>query len=111
MADDEGPPWRELTSDEYGPRNFPDSKGGAAWVASSECLRALLQRQHDGEFRLRLILREAADFRNFPGRDPNWKGDYDWGPDLALCCAEIWIERRNGRRKRVDTMSTRPRPW
>ncbi|WP_019906103.1 hypothetical protein [Methylobacterium sp. 77] len=108
---DEEPAWRDLLTSEYGPKVFPDDIGGSAWLSSSECLRALLQRQHNGEFKLRLVLREEVDFRRGPSRDPNWKGDYYWGPDLALCCAEVWVERKDGPRKRVDTMVTRPKVW
>lgn len=110
MSDDL-PPWKEITTDDYGPRNFRDTGGGTDWITSSETIRALLQRQHDGEFRLRLILREAVDLKRGPTVDPNWKGDYRWGPDLVLAVAEICIERKNGRRKRIDNLLTRPKPW
>jgi hypothetical protein len=101
------PPWLEVTTDHYMPRNFPDSYSGAAWVASTEYLRDLLQRQHDGEFRLRLVLREVVDFKSYPSRDPRWFWDYSHGPDLVLSAAEIVIETRDGRRRRVDLRGTR----
>ncbi|MCJ2131565.1 hypothetical protein [Methylobacterium sp. E-045] len=108
---DEPPPWREITTDEYAPRIFMDLGSSEAWIASSETLRLLLVRQHEGEFRLRLILREGVDLRWGPTADPNWRWDYAHGPEFALDAAEIWIERADGRRKRVDQMETRPQPW
>lgn len=108
---DELPPWREITTDDYAPRIFMDLGASEAWIASSETLRVLLVRQHEGEFRLRLILREGVDLRWGPTADPNWRWDYTHGPELALDAAEIWIERADGRRKRVDQMETRPQPW
>jgi hypothetical protein len=108
---DELPPWREITTDDYAPRIFVDLGSSAAWIASSDALRLLLARQREGEFRLRLILRESVDLRWGPTADPNWRWDYIHGPNLALDAVEIWIERENGRRKRVDQMETRPAPW
>lgn len=108
---DELPPWREITTDDYAPRIFVDLGPSAAWIASSETLRVLLVRQLEGEFRIRLILRECVDLRWGPTADPDWKWDYAHGPELALDAAEIWIERADGRRKRVDQMETRPMPW
>ena len=69
---DELPPWREITTDDYHPRAFPDGKGGAAWIASSQRIKDLLERQHAGELRLRLVLREAVDLKRGPRGDPTW---------------------------------------
>lgn len=108
---DEGPPWREITTDDYAPRAFTNLKALEAWNASTQTLKLLLRRQNVGEFRLRLILRESVDLRWRPTADPNWRWDYAHGPDIALDVAEVWIERDDGRRKRVDQMKTRPQPW
>jgi hypothetical protein len=108
---DEGPPWREITTDDYAPRVFTNLRALEAWNASTKTLKLLLLRQSLGEFRLRLILRESVDLRWGPTADPNWRWDYAHGPDIALDAAEIWIERADGRRKRVDQMETRPQPW
>ncbi|KQO84963.1 hypothetical protein ASF32_12965 [Methylobacterium sp. Leaf91] len=57
------PPWREIMTDDYAPCLFTDLGASEAWIASSETLRVLLVRKHEGEFRLRLVLREGVDLR------------------------------------------------
>lgn len=54
-----------------------------------------------GEFRLRLILREAVDLKRGPKMDPLWYWHYDPGPAAISCVAEIWIQTKDGRRRRV----------
>ena len=99
---DDGPPWRDVTTNDYAPRNYPDTVGGAAWIASTERIRELLVGQHEGRYRVRLILREAVDFEPRFNRNPDWFWHYSRGPDLVKSFAEIVIERKNGRRVRVE---------
>ena len=99
---DDGPPWREITTDDYAPRIYPDSNAGAAWIASTERVRELLKDQHGGLYRVRLILREAVDFEPRFNRNPDWFWHYARGADLVMSFAEIVIERKNGRRARVE---------
>lgn len=106
---DEPPPWREITTDDYHPRVFPDGKGGTAWIASSQRIKDLLERQHAGEFRLRLVLREAVDLKPGPRVDPTWLWDYDAGPAAIMSVAEIVIQTKDGRRrKEARTVSSAP---
>jgi len=102
VSDEAPPPWREITTDDYHPRNYPDSKGGAAWIASSKRIRELLQAQHDGEFRLRLIVRESTDLNRGPKVNPLWIFDYDVGPDAIMSAAEVWIQTKGGQRRKVE---------
>ncbi len=104
MADH--PSWREITTDDYAPRIFPTVRGQSPWVASCERIHELLKGQADGQYRLRLVLREAVDFKKAPSRNPAWWWDYDHGPDLALSVLDIHIERANGRRYEVDRRAT-----
>ncbi len=99
---DEAPPSREITTDDYAPRIYPDSIGGAAWIASTERVRELLRDQHAGLYRVRLVLREAVDFLPQPNRRPDWSWHYSRGPDVVMSLAEIVIERKTGRRVRVE---------
>ena len=99
---DDAPPWREVTTDDYAPRIYPDSIGGAAWIASTERIRELLKDQHAGLYRVRLVLREAVDFEPRFNRNPDWVWHYTRGPDLVMSFAESVIERKNGRRVRVE---------
>lgn len=98
---EEPPPWREITTDDYHPRIYPATSVSSQWIASCERIRDLLQRQHDGEFRLRLILREAMDLKRGPKVNPLWFWDYDSGPDTISCVTETWIQAKDGRRRRV----------
>ena len=95
------PPWREITTDDYAPRIFPAPTPSAPWIASSDRVYALLEGQHRGEYRLRLILREAVDLKRGPKADPSWYWDYDAGPPAITCVAETWILTKDGRRRRV----------
>jgi hypothetical protein len=61
----------------------------------------LLLQQHQGEIRLRLILREAVDLNRAPKANPLWCWDYDPGLDAISCVAEIWIQTKDRRRRRV----------
>lgn len=97
------PPWREITTDDYHPRTFPDTFSGRAWITSSETIRALLQRQYDGEFRLRLVLREAVDLKRGGVRNPEWVWDYNFGPSMIFDARETVILLKSGRRCFVAT--------
>ena len=94
-------PWREITTDDYHPRIFPATSPSAPWIASSNRVYALLQEQHRGECRLRLILREAIDLKRGPNANALWYWDYDAGPPAITCVAETWIQTKDGRRRRV----------
>jgi hypothetical protein len=98
---DASAPWREITTDDYHPRIFPATTASAQWIASTNCVAALLGEQHRGECRLRLILRESLDLKPGPKADPLWVWDYDAGPPAITCVAETWILTKDGRRRRV----------
>ncbi|MBX9934473.1 MAG: hypothetical protein K2Y56_23650 [Methylobacterium sp.] len=100
------PPWREITTDDYAPRIFPTVPGRSSWIAFCDRLRELLQEQADGQYRPRLVLREAVDYKKAPSQNPAWWWDYDHGPDLALSVEDIHLERLNGRRYQVDRQAT-----
>ena len=95
-------PWFEITTDNYAPRIYPDLIGGAAWIASTERVRELLKDQHAGLYRVRVVLRDAVDFEPRFNRNPDWVWHYSRGPDLVMSFAVIVIERKNGRRVRVE---------
>lgn len=101
MSEAAAPPWREITTDDYHPRIYPATTTSSQWIASSQRVHELLLQQHQGEFRLRLILREAVDLKRGPKANPLWYWDYDPGPDAISCVTEIWIETKDGRRRRV----------
>ena len=101
MSDAPAPPWREITTDDYAPRTFTELSGSFPWIASSDRVYALLNGQHRGEYRLRLILREAVDLKRGPKADPSWYWDYDAGPPAITCVAETWIQAKDGRRRKV----------
>ena len=94
-------PWREITTEDYHPRIFPDTGDSAQWIASSNRIDDLLFEQHEGRCRLRLILREAVDLKRGPKADTLWYWDYDAGPPAITCVAETWIQTKDGRRRRV----------
>ncbi|KQU17728.1 hypothetical protein ASG63_09570 [Methylobacterium sp. Leaf94] len=97
----EAPSWREITTDEYAPRIFPETSGSAQWIASSDRVYELLKGQHEGQYRLRLILCEAVDLKRGPNANALWYWDYDAGPPAITCVAETWIQAKDGRRRRV----------
>ena len=103
MSDAE-PPWREVTSDDFYPRIFPDNYGGAAWIAHAEAARTIIQGQVDGEYRIRFVLREAVDLKRGPRSEaqPRWLYSYDLGNGWMEACAdEVLIAFRDGRREVV----------
>lgn len=98
------PPWREVTTDDFHPRTFADGPGGQAWIAAGNAARDLLQRQVDGEFRIRFVIREAVDLKRDPKStaQPRWLFNYDLGNGwMETCAAEVVIEFRGGRREVV----------
>ena len=95
------PPWREITTDDYHPRIFPATTPSALWIASSDRVYALLQEQHRGECRLRLILREWVDLKRGPKANPLWYWDYGAGSPTITCAAETRIQTKDGRRRRA----------
>lgn len=102
----EAPPIREITTDDYHPGNYPDAIGGAAWIKSTAVIRDLLQRQHDGEVRLRLILREAVDLK--PGRrNLRRMFEYDLGPSMLPTEVAVAINTKDGR----HVVVREPAPW
>lgn len=93
------PPWREITADDF-LRSDP--------TETSAAQAALLEAQHQGAFRLRLVLREATDLKSGPNRDPLWLLDYEFGPRaIVLGAEEVIIEERTGQRHLV----TAPKRW
>ncbi|GEP07404.1 hypothetical protein [Methylobacterium oxalidis] len=95
-------PWREITTDDYHhDRAFPDLDPVRAWIASEARVKELLQEQHDGRCRLRLVMREAVDLRRHPMANPRWVYDYNIGQGIVTMAEEIVIEFRNGRREVV----------
>ena len=96
------PPWREITTDDYHWRTHAEPHSIDAWMAQALRIRDLLQRQIDGEFRLRLVLREAVDLKSGAKRDPNQIWDYDMGATTITGAAEIVIERKTGLRQVVQ---------
>ena len=48
------------------------------------------------------MLREAVDFEPRFNCNPDWVWHYSRGPDLVMSFAEIVIERKNGRRVRLE---------
>lgn len=97
MADAD-PPWLEITPDDYYPRARRDEPGPSFWTDAIKTVRDLLQRQYDGEFRLRLVLREAVDLKPLGKRDPLMIRNYEMGPETFLTEADVVIETRDGRR-------------
>src|ERR1700712_6054459 len=69
------PPWREITTDDYHWRTHAEPHSIDAWMAQAARIRDLLQRQIDGEFRLRLVLRGGGDPEARRKRGPDW----GWG--------------------------------
>jgi hypothetical protein len=96
------PPWREITTDDYHWRTHAEPHSADAWMAQAARIRDLLQRQVDGEFRLRLVLREAVDLKSGAKRDPNRLWDYDMGATTITGAAEIVIEKKTGHRQVVQ---------
>jgi hypothetical protein len=96
------PPWREITTDDYHWRTHATPHSIDAWMAQALRIRDLLQRQIDGEFRLRLVLREVVDLKRGAKRDPNQIWDYDMGATTITGAAEIVIERNTGLRQVVQ---------
>src|ERR1700712_726875 len=96
------PPWREVATDDYHWRTHADPHREDAWIAQAARIRDLLQRQIDGAFRLRLVLREAVDLKSGAKRDPNQIWDYDMGATTITGAAEIVIERKTGLRQVVQ---------
>jgi hypothetical protein len=94
------PPWREITTDDYHPRIYPDTYGGQAYVTAGQTIHRLLQDQLDGKHRLRLVLREAYDLagRDKRRQNPYWLWSYDHGVSTILKAAEVVIELRAGKR-------------
>jgi hypothetical protein len=95
------PPWREITTDDYHPRIFPATTARAPWIASCDRVYQLISEQHEGQYWLRLILREATDLKRGPKAIPLWLWDYDAGPPAITCVAETWILMKDGRQHRV----------
>lgn len=93
-------PWREVTTDDYHPRIYPDSFDGRAYITAGETIRQMLQDQLDGKCRLRLVLREAVDLagRDKRRQNPYWLWSYDLGVSTITSVAEVVIEMRSGRR-------------
>lgn len=100
----DGPPWREVTTDDYHPRIYEDDLGGRAYIAAGETIRRMLQDQLDGKCRLRLVLREAVDLagRDKRRQNPYWLWSYDLGVSTITSVAEVVIELRSGRRHVVQ---------
>ena len=96
------PPWREITTDDYHWRTHAEPHSVDAWMAQAARIRDLLQRQVDGEFRLRLVLREAVDLKSGAKRDPDRIWDYDMGATTITGAAEIVIEKKTGHRQVVQ---------
>ena len=95
-------PWCEITTDDYHWRTHADPHSEDAWIAQAARIRDLLQRQIDGEFRLRLVLREAVDLKSGAKRDPDQIWDYDMGATTITGAAEIVIEKKTGLRQVVQ---------
>lgn len=83
---DTGPPWHEITTDDYLPRALVDEDHSAAWIAGDAMLRDLLDQQLKGTIRLRVVLRETVDLRPLGRSDPLWIGDYRPGAGQRLRC-------------------------
>ena len=105
MTDDE-PPWREVTRDTYDPRRRDPSlnEGHVGYLAMQAEIRDLLTRQLAGEFRIRLVLREAHDLAGSTEdakrrQNPYSDMSYAIGDDAILLCASaVVIERQDGTR-------------
>ncbi|MDR7036003.1 hypothetical protein J2X36_000739 [Methylobacterium sp. BE186] len=96
------PPWFEVTPDDFHYRRaFGDLEPVRAWVAQEHRVKELLDAQDRGEYRLRLVLREAADLMKRPNPDPCWFFSYDVGASMISLAEEVVIEFRNGRREVV----------
>ena len=103
---DDGPTWREITTDTYFPRAFADKDHSAAWIAAERILADLLDQQLEGTLRLRVVLRATVDLKPQGKRDPLWIGDYRTGPDTVFAAAEVVIETRDGKRHPVMVRPT-----
>ncbi|GJE44092.1 hypothetical protein [Methylobacterium soli] len=101
------PPWREVTTDDYHSRNFPETTIGSAFIAQTAAAHALIRGQHAGEHRIRLVLRVAVDLKPSKRSNPFWVFDYLVGSDdMRTCAEEVVIEFRNGRRELVPIYKT-----
>lgn len=95
-------PWREITPDDYLRETM---------ALTRNAQNALLSAQHQGRFRLRLVLRESLDLKHGTKRDwnPLWVHDYHFGRhNLIHAADEVVIERCDGSRYRVNRSSS---PW
>ena len=101
------PPWREVTTDDFHSRNFPETTIGSAFIAQTAAAHELLRGQHEGRYRIRLVLREAVDLKPSKRFNPFWLFDYQVGcDDMRTCADEVVIEFRNGRREVVPIYKT-----
>ena len=92
------PPWREFTTDDYYPVTRRSRSGYEPWIEASDWIQAMLTRQHAGEFRLRLILREAVDLKRGPKVNPTNIWDYEVGPSAVFAVRQVVIVTKDGRR-------------
>ena len=64
----------------------------------------MLTRQHAGEFRLWLILREAVDLKRGPKVNPTNIWDYEVGPSAIFAVRQIVIVTKDGRRHQTPVL-------
>src|SRR4051794_29148833 len=90
------PPWREITPDDILRDTYKE-------MLAAE--KRLIQARKEGQFRLRLILREAKDLKYGSHRDLLWSYDYKYGTHHMLRDVdEVVIETRDGRRHLVERL-------
>ena len=90
------PSWHEVTPDDFLRPVIRDTV---------EAQKALLQARDAGQFRLRLVLREAKDLKRCAFRNPLWVHDYRYGRPYILAADEVVIETRDGRRHIVSPLA------
>ena len=98
------PPSREFTTDNYYPVTRRSRPGSDPWIEASDRIQAMLTRQHAGEFRLRLMLRETVDLKRGPKVNPTNIWDYEVDPSAIFAVRQIVMVTKDGRRQMVPVL-------
>jgi hypothetical protein len=108
MTEDQGPPWREIITEDYYPKSLRRSPGLQAWNTAYTTVQDLIARQRKGELRLRLVLRETHDLLPGSRRNPLRVEAYEFGPPAILSAGEVVLITKDGQRHLVDRANLPP---